>query len=174
MICGWEPAFNPTWCMQARLLASEVPAISAGVVSPTKHILSLPTFCPVRVSFGVPLPLLPAGATALVKLQTPAADELGFAKQLAVQEIGGTKCIVLQQDSSMGQISTVVLRGSTDQVRGRWLLACGCHMCALTSVMPAAVTASLLAAFLPALTNTRIAVAQHHFHQHHQRHHATV
>ncbi|KAL4858422.1 T-complex protein 1 subunit theta [Chlorella vulgaris] len=56
------------------------------------------------------------GATALVKLQTPAADELGFAKQLAVQEIGGTKCIVLQQDSSMGQISTVVLRGSTDQM----------------------------------------------------------
>jgi T-complex protein 1 subunit theta len=58
-----------------------------------------------------------AGASALVKLQAPQADELGFARQLAVQEIGGTKCIVLQQDSSLGQISTVVLRGSTDQVR---------------------------------------------------------
>lgn len=34
------------------------------------------------------------------------------------QEIGGTKCLVLQQDSSQGQISTVVLRGSTDQVGG--------------------------------------------------------
>ncbi|PSC71471.1 T-complex theta subunit [Micractinium conductrix] len=56
------------------------------------------------------------GATALVKLQAPQADELGFARSLAVQEIGGTKCVVLQQDSSMGQISTVVLRGSTDQM----------------------------------------------------------
>ncbi len=55
-----------------------------------------------------------AGAKALVKLQAPQADELGFVKSLAVQEIGGTKCIVLQQDSSLG--STVVLRGSTDQV----------------------------------------------------------
>lgn len=56
------------------------------------------------------------GATALVKLQAPQADELGFARSLAVREIGGTKCLVLQQDSSMGQISTVVLRGSTDQM----------------------------------------------------------
>jgi hypothetical protein len=53
-----------------------------------------------------------------VKLQAPQADELGFARALAVQEIGGTKCLVLQQDSKMGQISTVVLRGSTDQVGG--------------------------------------------------------
>lgn len=58
-----------------------------------------------------------AGAKALVKLQAPQADELGFAKQLVEQEIGGTKCIVLQQDSSLGNISTVVLRGSTDQVQ---------------------------------------------------------
>ncbi|EFN58038.1 hypothetical protein CHLNCDRAFT_34430 [Chlorella variabilis] len=56
------------------------------------------------------------GAKALVKLQAPQADELGFAKQLVEQEIGGTKCIVLQQDSSLGNISTVVLRGSTDQM----------------------------------------------------------
>lgn len=56
------------------------------------------------------------GAVSLVKLQAPAADELGFARSLAVQEIGGTKCLVLQQDSSQGQISTVVLRGSTDQM----------------------------------------------------------
>lgn len=56
------------------------------------------------------------GATALVKLQAPQADELGYAREMTVKEIGGTKCMVLQQDSSMGQISTVVLRGSTDQM----------------------------------------------------------
>lgn len=56
------------------------------------------------------------GATALVKLGTPSPDELGLAKSLALTEIGGTKCIVLQQDSSLGSISTVVLRGSTDQM----------------------------------------------------------
>lgn len=56
------------------------------------------------------------GATALIKLGTPSADQLGLAMKLEVQEIGGTKCIVLEQDSSLGQVSTVVLRGATDQM----------------------------------------------------------
>lgn len=55
------------------------------------------------------------GATALAKLAAPSADELGFAKSLAVTEIGGTKCLVLEQGSAVGQVATVVLRGSTDQ-----------------------------------------------------------
>ena len=37
------------------------------------------------------------GATALVKLGAPSADELGFAKSLKVAEIGGTHVIVLEQ-----------------------------------------------------------------------------
>lgn len=44
----------------------------------------------------------------------PAPEELGFAKSLMVKEIGGTNCCVLQQDASMGNISTIVLRGSTE------------------------------------------------------------
>ncbi len=36
---------------------------------------------------------------------------VGFAR---AQEIGGTNCLVLQQDAVLGSISTVVLRGSTD------------------------------------------------------------
>lgn len=56
------------------------------------------------------------GATALVKLGKPGADELGLARRLEVREIGGTKCIVLEQDSSLGQVSTVILRASTDQM----------------------------------------------------------
>jgi len=56
------------------------------------------------------------GSAALLKLGPPGADELGLAKRLEVREIGGTKCIVLEQDSSLGQVSTVVLRGATDQM----------------------------------------------------------
>ena len=56
------------------------------------------------------------GATALVKLGTPGPDQLGLAKKLEVKEIGGTKVVVLEQDSSLGQVSTVLLRGSTDQM----------------------------------------------------------
>lgn len=47
-------------------------------------------------------------------LGTPKPDEIGFAKSISVQEIGGTNCTVLKQDSSMGSISTIVLRGSTE------------------------------------------------------------
>eukprot|EP00775_Hariotina_reticulata_P001144 gene1144-1485_t len=54
------------------------------------------------------------GAVALVKLQAPQPDELGFAKQIEVQEIGGTNCIVLQQDAALGSVSSIVLRGSTE------------------------------------------------------------
>lgn len=36
-------------------------------------------------------------ATALTKLQAPGAADLGFAKKISVQEIGGVNCIVLQQ-----------------------------------------------------------------------------
>lgn len=56
------------------------------------------------------------GATALVKLGQPGADELGLAKKLEVREVGGTKVVVLEQDSSLGQVATVLLRGSTDQM----------------------------------------------------------
>ena len=48
------------------------------------------------------------GATALVKLGAPTADELGYAKSLAVQEIGGANVILLEQDASQGQVSPAV------------------------------------------------------------------
>ena len=53
-------------------------------------------------------------STARSTIGTPSPDELGFAKVLTVQEVGGSNCIVLQQDASMGSISTIVLRGSTE------------------------------------------------------------
>ena len=52
--------------------------------------------------------------TVKSSLGCPQPDELGFAKSLTVQEIGGTNCIVLKQDASRGSIATIVLRGSTE------------------------------------------------------------
>ena len=40
-----------------------------------------------------------------MKLGAPTADELGYAKSLAVQEIGGANVILLEQDASQGQVS---------------------------------------------------------------------
>lgn len=55
------------------------------------------------------------GAPALVSLATPKHDEMGFAKSLKVQEIGGTPCLVLEQAATKSAISTIVLRGATTQ-----------------------------------------------------------
>uniref|UniRef100_A0A7S0S258 CCT-theta n=1 Tax=Chlamydomonas leiostraca TaxID=1034604 RepID=A0A7S0S258_9CHLO len=54
------------------------------------------------------------GATARSTFGAPSPEELGFAKHIGTQEIGGAICVVLQQDASLGAISTVVLRGSTE------------------------------------------------------------
>lgn len=54
------------------------------------------------------------GAVARATFGAPSPDELGFAKWLSVQEIGGSMCTVLRQDAALGNISTVVLRGSTE------------------------------------------------------------
>ena len=55
------------------------------------------------------------GAPALVSLATPKQDEVGFAKSLKVQEIGGVPCLVLEQAATKSAISTIVLRGATTQ-----------------------------------------------------------
>lgn len=55
------------------------------------------------------------GAPALVSLSTPKEDELGFAKKIEVEEIGGTNCLVLEQAATRGQLTTIVLRGATNQ-----------------------------------------------------------
>ncbi len=65
------------------------------------------------------------GATALTKLAPPGADQLGFARALAVREIGGTRCAVLEQAEpgapgggagGAGRVATVVVRGATAQL----------------------------------------------------------
>lgn len=53
-------------------------------------------------------------AQALVKLQTPQADELGFASSITVEEIGSSTCLCVRQSDAATNVSTVVLRGATE------------------------------------------------------------
>lgn len=57
-----------------------------------------------------------AGATALPKMVPPTAEEAGHCDVVEVQEIGDTNVIVFRQDKEASQISTVVVRGSTDNI----------------------------------------------------------
>lgn len=56
------------------------------------------------------------GAVSLVKFQQPMPDELGFADSISVQEIGGTKVVVVKNETGGNLVSSVVLRGSTDSI----------------------------------------------------------
>ena len=53
-------------------------------------------------------------AVALIKLDPPTQDELGFAASCTVEEIGGTRCVVVRQEDASSAVATVVLRGATD------------------------------------------------------------
>ena len=55
-------------------------------------------------------------AVALIKLDPPAADELGFAASCSVEEIGGTRCCIVRQSDASSAVTTIVLRGATDNM----------------------------------------------------------
>ena len=55
-------------------------------------------------------------AVALIKLDPPTPDELGFAGTCFVEEIGGTRCTVMRQADAASAVTTVVLRGATENV----------------------------------------------------------
>ncbi|KAJ8682046.1 hypothetical protein QAD02_017838 [Eretmocerus hayati] len=54
------------------------------------------------------------GATALTKLIPPTKEELGFADTVHVDELGDTQVVIFQLLEQESRISTVVIRGSTD------------------------------------------------------------
>lgn len=54
------------------------------------------------------------GALGLVKMQAPTPQETGYVKSIRVDEIGGTRCIVLEQDAGGGAMASIVLRGATE------------------------------------------------------------
>ncbi|XP_037455290.1 T-complex protein 1 subunit theta-like [Triticum dicoccoides] len=56
------------------------------------------------------------GAVALLKLSRPTAAELGYADSVSVEEIGGARVTVVQNEGGGNSVATVVLRGSTDSI----------------------------------------------------------
>lgn len=56
------------------------------------------------------------GATALPKMIPPTNEEAGHCDVVEVQEIGDTNVVIFRQDKEGSRISTVVVRGSTDNI----------------------------------------------------------
>jgi len=56
------------------------------------------------------------GATPIVKLTTPTAEEMGYADDCHFKEISSCKCIVFRRDEEENKMATIVLRGSTTQL----------------------------------------------------------
>lgn len=54
------------------------------------------------------------GATALTKLVTPSKDELGYADSVHIDELGDTSVVVFRNEGKESRISTIVIRGSTE------------------------------------------------------------
>ncbi|XP_011550104.2 T-complex protein 1 subunit theta [Plutella xylostella] len=52
--------------------------------------------------------------TVLPRLTTPTAQELGYVDTVLVDEVGDTRVVVFRMESSESRISTIVIRGSTD------------------------------------------------------------
>jgi T-complex protein 1 subunit theta len=56
------------------------------------------------------------GATALVRLGTPIPEELGLCDVVTVEEIGSTKVTIFRQEKENSEISTIVVRASTENI----------------------------------------------------------
>ncbi|KAJ8027466.1 T-complex protein 1 subunit theta [Holothuria leucospilota] len=55
-------------------------------------------------------------ATVLPRLTPPTEEEAGFCDQVFVSEVGDTPVVIFQQDSDENAVSTVVVRGSTENI----------------------------------------------------------
>lgn len=53
------------------------------------------------------------GATPIVKLETPSAEEMGYADEVTFKEISAQWCTVFRRDEDENKMATIVLRGST-------------------------------------------------------------
>lgn len=56
------------------------------------------------------------GATALLKLRPPTQDEMGHCDEVKVDEIGDTPVVVFKLAEVKSKISTIIIRGSTDNI----------------------------------------------------------
>ncbi|XP_053964002.1 T-complex protein 1 subunit theta [Anastrepha ludens] len=53
-------------------------------------------------------------ATVLPRITTPTNEELGYCDKVCVEELGGTTVVVFRNESKDARISTIVIRGATD------------------------------------------------------------
>jgi len=56
------------------------------------------------------------GASLLVRLGPPTKEEMGYADEIKVTEISSEKCIVLTRDNENNKLSTIILRGTTNDM----------------------------------------------------------
>jgi len=54
--------------------------------------------------------------TVLAKIQPPSPEEMGYCEEVYVDEVGDVPVISFNQTKSQGSISTIVVRGSTDNI----------------------------------------------------------
>jgi len=108
------------------LLEREIAAIAATgtkvVVSGGKigdlclHYLNKYNIMAVRLSSKFDLRRLckSINATALPRLTTPSAEELGYADDVFTEEFGDTSVVIFRQDEKQSRIATIIVRGATD------------------------------------------------------------
>ena len=56
------------------------------------------------------------GATLLVRLGAPTKEEMGYADEIRLTEISSQKCILVRKDNENNKLSTIVLRGTTNDM----------------------------------------------------------
>ena len=56
------------------------------------------------------------GATVLAKIVPPSPEERGYCDNVYIDEVGDVPVILFKQDKEEGAISTIVVRGSTDNI----------------------------------------------------------
>lgn len=56
------------------------------------------------------------GATGLVRMGAPTPEEMGYCDEVSVQEVGSQKITVFKKNSEECKLSTIVLRGSTNNI----------------------------------------------------------
>ncbi|XP_030035453.2 T-complex protein 1 subunit theta [Manduca sexta] len=108
------------------LLESQIKAISdAGVkviVAGAKfgdmalHFLNKYNIMAVRLNSKFDLRRLAktVNATVLPRLTTPTSEELGYCDFVGVEEVGDTRVVIFRMDSSESRMSTIIVRGATD------------------------------------------------------------
>jgi len=56
------------------------------------------------------------GATLLVRLGAPTKEEMGYADEIKLTEVSSQKCILVRRDNENNKLSTIVLRGTTNDM----------------------------------------------------------